>query len=108
MMNGDRDECPGCGETVPECTCFQPEEFEEVNTMLPLYKFYADAALRASRHHERKAQAVFNHLCEVRPGLAEIVRGTDRDPYYVTDTDTSDTWKRFVVFIESNWYFAKV
>lgn len=46
---------------------------------------------------------MFNHLLEVRPDLAEAVRGTDKDPFYVKEL-ADPRWDRFVEFIESEWY----
>jgi len=30
----------------------------------------------------RKGQGVFNLLCKIRPDLAEMIRGSDFDPFY--------------------------
>lgn len=40
----------------------------------------------ASDHpHWRWGQAAFNELVECRPALAEFVRGSGLDPFYLTD-----------------------
>jgi hypothetical protein len=70
-----------------------------------LHKFYFDAMLaaRSSNGTLRYGQAIFNHLCEVRPDLAEKARGTDKDPFYVERLNDS-RWDNFVAFIETEWY----
>lgn len=69
----------------------------------PLHKFYFDGIVRARKNNERYCQAMFNHLVEVRPDLAEQVRGSDMDPFYC-QTPQDPRWDRFVNFIETNWY----
>lgn len=70
-----------------------------------LSKFYMDAMIRANQRKERYGQACFNHLCSVRPSLAEEVRGTDKDVFYLNGpADNFERWDRFAVFIETNWY----
>jgi len=34
------------------------------------------------RKHLRKGQCYFNELYEVEPEIAEIIRGTENDPFY--------------------------
>lgn len=46
---------------------------------------------------------MFNHLCEVRPELAEEVRANDKDPFYITEL-SHPNWDRFVAHIEARWY----
>lgn len=71
---------------------------------LTLHKFYFDAVVYARQTgHQRYGQAMFNHLCEVRPDLSEQVRGTDKDPFYV-ESLSDPRWDRFVDFIEAEWY----
>jgi hypothetical protein len=67
-----------------------------------LHQFYFDAVTRARNSQERYGQAMFNHLRQVRPDLAERVRGTDKDPFYVSAL-TDPRWDRFVAFIENEW-----
>ena len=69
---------------------------------LSLHQFYFDALTRARKTSERYGQAMFNHLAEVRPEMAEMVRGTKNDPFYVL-SPTDARWDAFVEFIESNW-----
>jgi hypothetical protein len=71
--------------------------------MNSLHKFYFDSIIRARRNQERYGQAMFNHLCEVRPGLSEMVRGTNMDPFYCSSPMDAQ-FDRFVAFIEQNWY----
>ena len=68
---------------------------------MSLHKFYFDAITRARVKKERYGQAMFNHLFMVKPELAEKVRGTDMDPFYVETLDSR--WERFVAFIEKEW-----
>jgi hypothetical protein len=72
---------------------------------LNLHKFYFDGITRARKTGERYCQAMFNHLHDVRPDLAEQVRGTDKDPFYCPSPD-DPRWDRFVNFIETNWYLG--
>lgn len=67
-----------------------------------LHQFYFDAMTRARVTRERYGQAMFNHLVRVRPDLAEQVRGTDKDPFYV-ERLSHPNWDPFVEFIEANW-----
>ncbi len=69
---------------------------------LSLHKFYFDAITRARVNKERYGQAMFNHLCKVKPELAEKVRATDMDPFYIERLDHPN-WDRFVAFIEKEW-----
>ena len=69
---------------------------------MSLHKFYFDAQVRAHKTGERYGQAMFNHLCDVRPDLAERVRGTVNDPFYVERLNHPN-WDRFVAYIEANW-----
>lgn len=70
--------------------------------MSSLHKFYFDSQTRARVTRERYGQAMFNHLHEVRPDLAEAVRSTDKDPFYVERLD-DPRWDKFVEFLEANW-----
>jgi hypothetical protein len=72
--------------------------------MISLHQFYFDAMTRRikSGGRERYGQAMFNHLCEIRPELAEAVHGTESDPFYAQDF-TDPRWDRFVEFIETHW-----
>lgn len=69
----------------------------------PLHKFFQDAEERGALTGERYCQAMFNHLHEVRPDLAEAIRGSDKDPYYSVGPQTSE-WTRFVAYLQENWY----
>ena len=51
---------------------------------------------------KRLGQVFFNCLCSVRPELADEIRGTDTDPFYVTDP-YSPVWDRFFTFIEDRF-----
>ncbi len=80
------------------------EEPTEKNTApkLSLHRFYFDAITRARLKRERYCQAMFNHLCEVRPDLSEKVRATAMDPFYCTSPN-DPKFDRFIEFIEKNW-----
>lgn len=70
---------------------------------MSLHKFYFDAQAYARQSgNQRYGQAMFNHLCTVRPELAERVRGTDKDPFYVAAL-SDPRWDRFVTFLEAEW-----
>lgn len=69
---------------------------------MSLHKFYFDAATLARVHRWRYGQAIFNHLTQIRPDLAEIIRGTDKGPFYVENLH-DPRWDRFVEFIETKW-----
>ena len=69
--------------------------------MSSFHKFYFDAISRARTHRERYGQAMFNHLETIRPDLANAVRGTDSDPFYVKEL-SHPNWYRFVAFLESD------
>lgn len=69
---------------------------------MSLHKFYFDAQHRARGTGERYGQAMFNHLCDVRPDLSEQVRATDMDPFHVERLN-DPRWDRFVTFLEANW-----
>lgn len=71
--------------------------------MMSLHKFYFDGITRARVTGERYCQAMFNHLAEVRPEMAELVRGSETDPFHCQGP-TDPRWDRFVEFIEKNWY----
>lgn len=50
----------------------------------------------------RIGQAMFNGLLQVRPDLAEKVRGTDKDPFYAV-TRQDDRVTAFEQFARENW-----
>jgi len=78
---------------------------------LRLDQFYKDCLARYMQTGERYGQAAFNHLLEVRPSLAEQVRGTECDPFHCTrQADTSvapagmrKVWDNFVEFLSQHW-----
>lgn len=51
---------------------------------------------------ERPGQALFNALCEVRPDIAERIRGTDADPFHVREVPHSK-FTNAVCIIEQAW-----
>lgn len=71
--------------------------------VVTLHRFYFDAITRARTNGERYGQAMFNHLYQVRPDLSEQIRGSNKDPFYISGL-SDPIWDRFVEFIETNWY----
>lgn len=69
---------------------------------LSLHEFYFDSITRCCKTGERYGQGMFNHLCEVKPDLAEKVRGTNMDPFYCSSSMEAK-FDRFITFIEANW-----
>lgn len=69
---------------------------------LSLHEFYFDSITRCRKTGERYGQGMFNHLCEVKPDLAEKVRGTNMDPFYCSSSMEAK-FDRFITFIEANW-----
>ena len=53
---------------------------------------------RMLNRHERRGQAYFNALEDVDPGLADLARGTARDPFY--DDTILDA---FLQWVAGNW-----
>jgi hypothetical protein len=51
---------------------------------------------------QRLGQVFFNYLYSVRPELADEIRNTDMDPFYVTDP-YSPVWDRFFTFIDERF-----
>lgn len=58
-------------------------------------------------HHNnpnhRYGQTAFNVLSAQRPDLADKVRGTDVDPFYVTHHLSDARFLRFCDFLLDNW-----
>lgn len=65
---------------------------------MTLYEFHNKVEERVKTTGERKGQAAFNLLHEIRPELANMIRGTDADPFY-----THENWKAFIRRIEFLW-----
>lgn len=51
----------------------------------------------------RLGQALFNHLIDIRPDLADAVRSTNRDPFHCETLEDKRFWD-FIDFLEANWY----
>lgn len=72
---------------------------------MTLSKFYMDGMIAAGSGHIRYGQALFNLLSQVRPDLAEQVRGSDKDIFFMNGpADNFERWDRFAVFVESQWH----
>lgn len=93
----------GYSETLQGCWPMKLGTLRRIGLDTTLHKFYFDAICRANREAERYGQSMFNHLCKVRPDLAEKVRGTDMDPFYC-QSPANDQFDRFARFVELNWY----
>lgn len=66
---------------------------------ISLYEFYKMVDERVESTSERKGQAAFNLLHEIRPDLAEEIRATPIDPFY-----SHHNWQAFVQYIGARWY----
>lgn len=115
-MNDPRNQCDGCMRGLPVVNGIHQEPkggmgmgcsahkyaIPECGT---LSKFYMDGMIRARSNGERYGQALFNLLTERHPFLAEQIRGSDRDPFYLSGpAQDFARWDRFAAFIEQNWY----
>ncbi len=70
--------------------------------MITLHEFYTESIeLTIVFPDWRYGQALFNNLLDVRPNLAEQVRGTTLDPFHKDSISEMDD---FFTFIEKNWY----
>lgn len=69
--------------------------------MTSLNRFYEGGFSRARKNRERYGQAMFNHLLDINPKMAEYIRGTNKDPSYATLDHPN--WERFTKFLENNW-----
>lgn len=69
---------------------------------MELHEYWSSVKSRQTKFRERYGQAAFNHLVRVRPDLAEQVRATPKDPFYITDTK-SQRWESFLAFLTENW-----
>lgn len=65
----------------------------------PIQKFYFAVMGRSSKKGERRGQAMFNHLSEIRPDLAEKIQGTDKDPFYSLVVDSK--FENFLSILET-------
>jgi hypothetical protein len=71
---------------------------------MSIFEFFSEIDERYDTSDNlRYGQIAFNYLSEVRPELAEKVRGTSKDPFYIEDIKHPN-WKRFIDFIEKNWH----
>jgi hypothetical protein len=70
-----------------------------------LFEFFSQAEGKYLYDGQRWGQAHYNHLVEIRPDLARMIRGTNIDPFAVKyNRGKGDpTWARFVQFLEDNW-----
>jgi hypothetical protein len=68
-----------------------------------MHKFFNEAGDLAEKNLWRYGQALFNHLLDVRPELAEEIRGTDKDPFYI-ETLSDPKYKNFLDFLSERWY----
>jgi hypothetical protein len=66
-------------------------------------EFYKKARMVRRKTGWRYGQALFNTLLEVRPDLAEQVRGTDKDPFFSYGGIGDPRLYAFGDFINENW-----
>lgn len=67
---------------------------------MTLHEFYAQVERVKEQTGQRYGQALFNHLYAIRPVLANEIRGTDLDPFYVAD---QGRLKRLYDFLAMKW-----
>lgn len=67
-----------------------------------LHQFYMGVWTRARTQRWRVGQALFNNLLDVRPDLAEQIRGTDKDPFYA-ESSMEPRYNAAIKFVEENW-----
>lgn len=51
-----------------------------------------------NRRKKQNSSESFNYLYDIRPELAEEIRGTNSDPFYASQGDAQ--WNRFVQFLK--------
>lgn len=51
----------------------------------------------------RVGQYLFNYLYQINPDLADLIRGTENDPFYL---DNDDRISKFWKFVEENWHVS--
>jgi len=66
-----------------------------------LHKLYSVARTRAKSQDERYGQALFNTLVQIRPDIAERLRGSPDDPFYANGGD--ERAERAIAVIEAMW-----
>jgi len=70
---------------------------------MQIHEFFAQVDQRNKfNKRERIGESAFKILCEIRPDLAEKLKFSPIDPYYLTDKNQS-VWTKFVCFIKDNW-----
>ena len=73
---------------------------------MSLQQFWqAVAYSQAERNAWRFGQSLFNICAQMKPHLAEIVRGTQDDPFYATEVNDPRV-RRFLEYITNNWEVA--
>jgi hypothetical protein len=71
---------------------------------MTLSEFYAKVESNLRHTTQRYGQLLFNTLYEVRPELADKIRATDLDPFYVKDEDPlNPVWDKLYQFLQENW-----
>ena len=74
--------------------------------MTTLHHFYFNSIQRAQQTGERYGQALFNTLTQMQPEVAERVRGSSFDPFYMKGPkDNFEKWDKFCTFVEQNWKY---
>jgi hypothetical protein len=68
-----------------------------------LHEFYFGVWTTARHYQWRIGQALFNNLAELRPELAEHIRGSAIDPFYAS-IPTDERYDGAIKYIEANWF----
>lgn len=68
-----------------------------------LHQFYFDSWILAKKMRWRIGQALFNNLMDVRPELAEKLRGTKNDPFF-SESPTDPRYDAAIKIIEKEWF----
>lgn len=67
-------------------------------------KFYQNASILAKEKKWRMGQAIFNLLLDVKPSLAEQIRCTNLDPFFMSGPKNGiEKWDKCISFIKNNW-----
>lgn len=74
-----------------------------------IHEFFQECELRYQRIKMkvpsiRRGQIMFNYLNDCHPSMAEQIRATPRDPFFLDDREDNPlVWDNFINFIHQNW-----
>lgn len=96
------------GKSTESSTKKSPEEKPRIDwKTAPIGKFWWLVGYIQAQHPEwRRGQTEFNVLETVRPELANLIRATGIDPFYIAHLDRPDSEQKmqeFCDFVEKNW-----